>query len=362
MAAREVSNDQAGAKEEAAPVVHVVDGSIMEGGGQILRNSFACCTLLHKALRVEKIRASRKPPGLRAQHAEGLVLTAALSGGKLDGAKIGSCEVDYTPGATVVGGEHVCNTGTAGSVALLVQVALPCLVFATERSRLTLGGGTLVAFAPPVEYLQHAFLPLVRTMGVEATIDIERRGFYPKGGGRAIVTATPVRGSLRPITLLDPGSVVRVRAVIIAAKLPNHIAKRAREHLKGRLGRTPLAGVPLEVDVHDDRDTLDPAMAVLLYAETSTGCILGSDGCGARGKPTEQVVDEAVDGLVEALGSGACVDRHMQDQLIIFMALAVRAREAGGSVGRWVGGSVGRWVGGWVAVGVYGRGGKVSDC
>ena len=49
----------------------IIDGSNLEGGGQLLRNSVALSALLCKPITVQKIRDGRKPPGLKAQHEAG---------------------------------------------------------------------------------------------------------------------------------------------------------------------------------------------------------------------------------------------------------------------------------------------------
>ena len=98
-------------------------GSILEGGGQILRNAAALAAITSTPIRVSKIRAGRSKPGLRAQHLAGLQLVTDLCQGHLDGGTIGSQEISLTP-HHISSGHHIGDTKTAGSCMLLAQVQL----------------------------------------------------------------------------------------------------------------------------------------------------------------------------------------------------------------------------------------------
>uniref|UniRef100_A0A670Y6G4 RNA 3'-terminal phosphate cyclase n=1 Tax=Pseudonaja textilis TaxID=8673 RepID=A0A670Y6G4_PSETE len=128
-----------------------IDGSVMEGGGQILRVSTALSCLLNKSLQVKNIRAGRSQPGLRPQHLSGLEMVRHLCDGQMEGGDIGSTEITFTPGK-IKGGTHTADTKTAGSVCLLMQVAMPCVLFAASPSELRLKGGTNAEMAPQIDY------------------------------------------------------------------------------------------------------------------------------------------------------------------------------------------------------------------
>eukprot|EP00741_Cyanophora_paradoxa_P008065 tig00001253_g7804.t1 len=307
----------------------VLDGSIGEGGGQVLRASVALAALLRKPLTVISIRAGRSKPGLAAQHLAGLRLVAALAGGALKGGSIGSTQIEFAPGAAVgAQGRYEADPGTAGSITLLLQIALPVVLYPSSRAApvaLTLRGGTDTSHSPPWDFVTEVLCPTLARFGVEVDLRAERKGYYPKGGGIVHVQARPMEGPLRAVQLTERGDITRVRCIaFIAGSVPPHVADRmisaAEALLRSKLGKR------VEIAKEVRRETRDSAFGdgtgITLIAESSAGCLLGASALGERGVRAEEVGQTAAQQLTEDLATGACVDQHLQDQLLVYMALA----------------------------------------
>jgi len=71
-------------------------------------------------------------------------------------------------------------------------------------------GGTNVAHSPPVDFVLHTLIPSLHQFGIDFKVALEKRGFYPRGGGEMSLTVNPVT-SLKPITMLDPGQFILSR-------------------------------------------------------------------------------------------------------------------------------------------------------
>jgi len=313
----------------------VLDGSILEGGGQILRLSVALSALLDKSVTIENIRAGRKKPGLAAQHLTGLklVCTSLCSGGQLDGGHLQSTRVEFRPrgGVNLVEPEVRADVGTAGGVCLLAQIALPCLLFNTHPVRLHLRGGTNADFAPQVEFFEHVARPIFAKFGIHVEIlEGGRRGYFPKGGGLLSLQVDPLApgSSLRPIQLTEPGE-IREATVFshTAGAVPTSVARRmadaAAQQLKRAVPQIANGSVKFKCVVDHlsgDRATGNGS-GVQVVLTTSTGCVHGGDGVGSpKRDPTELGRSAAEMALKSA--AKVCVDQHMQDQIIVFMALA----------------------------------------
>jgi RNA 3'-terminal phosphate cyclase (ATP) len=291
-----------------------IDGSAGEGGGQILRTALALSLVTGKPFRIEKIRAGRDKPGLLRQHLTAVEAAAAIGQARARGAASGSRELAFEPGA-IVAGDHRFAVGTAGSATLVLQTILPALAIASGPSRLVLEGGTHNPFAPPFEFLDRAFLPLLRRMGADVRLTLERPGFYPAGGGRFRALIQPA-GRFERLELLERGAVERRLARALVANLPLSIAERELRELGAILGLEKH-----ELRSEDVKGSAGPGN-VLLVEVTSEHLTEVFAGFGQRGVSAEQVARDTGEQVRSYLAAGVPVGEHLADQLLLPMAMA----------------------------------------
>jgi hypothetical protein len=106
-------------------------------------------------------------------------------------------------------GPLVADTAGAGSLMLVLQVALPCMLFLpTPPPCVELRGGTNATMAPPIDFFQNILQPiLLRHCGVSIDVDLVRRGFFPEGGGIvkvALGTDQPIPGMSGQVGASNP--------------------------------------------------------------------------------------------------------------------------------------------------------------
>lgn len=293
-----------------------IDGSFGEGGGQILRTSLTMSLVTGKPVRIVKIRAGRKKPGLLRQHLTALEAAGSISGAEVTGGELGSRELTFTPHEVVPGDYHF-SVGTAGSATLVLQTILPALWSAPGPSSLILEGGTHNPFAPPFDFLQESYLPLVSRMGPALSATLDRHGFYPAGGGRFRVSIHPCE-RLEPFDLVERGKLVEQRARALVARLPLHIAERELKRIREKLSWKKKWCKTVEVE--HSRGPGNVAL-VELRSQNLTEVFTGF---GKAGLPAPKVADQAVRAAREYLKAGVPVGKHLADQLLIPMALAGR--------------------------------------
>lgn len=299
-----------------------IDGGILEGGGQILRIASALSCITSTPIAVNNIRAGRKNPGLRPQHLSGLELSRDLSGGVLNGGEIGSQRIELFP-KTLKSGKFLIDTKTAGSVCLLIQSALPCTLFSDGEIEIVLKGGTNADMAPPIDYFNLVVKPTFERFGINFDCQLIKRGFYPRGRGEVVLRTRPVK-FVKAVELLDFGEITQIHGcAYVAGTLPIKMAHAMADVSRNMVERR-FSNVKAKVDVvkETDQTSFGNGSGIILVAETSTGCILAGSELGSRDKKAEDVGRKAGEKLIENLDHAGCVDEYLQDQLIIFMALA----------------------------------------
>jgi RNA 3'-terminal phosphate cyclase (ATP) len=298
-----------------------IQGDMLEGGGQIIRTSISLAALTGEDVHITKIRYKRPNPGLQPQHVTGAKALAVLCDAQTDGLMQGSTELHFRPHGHK-SGKFRFEVGTAGSIPLILQALMPCIAFAPDRVELELTGGTDVKWSPSIDYVRLIILPMLHLMGYEINLIVNRRGHYPKGGGSVAFLTTPPR-NLQSITLTKRDEVISVEGVSHCVQLPSHVAQRQADAAKKTLTRAGYAeaGVTIETYPRDQDPHIGSGSGITLVANAQTS-VVGADSLGERGKPAEQVGEEAAKKLLEELNSQASLDRHMGDILIPYMAVA----------------------------------------
>ncbi|MBU4319643.1 MAG: RNA 3'-phosphate cyclase [Thermodesulfovibrionales bacterium] len=292
-----------------------IDGSFGEGGGQILRTALSLSCLLKKPFRIFNIRKARRKPGLMPQHLSCVRALTLISGARVRGDSVGSTELIFEP-STVQPGEYLFDIGTAGSTTLLMQSLLPPLIFAKKRSSLILKGGTHVPFSPPFHYSSSVFSAMLKFLGISINAGIVSYGFYPKGGGKINIEISPA-ASIEPLTLIERGDIKKITGISGVGNLPLSIAERQRDAASKML---QLHGLNPEIEAIQ-APCFGQGTFIFLGME-SVNCIAGFSSLGERGKKAERVGEEAAIELLDYYKGKACLDSHLADQIVLYLALS----------------------------------------
>lgn len=290
-----------------------INGSYGEGGGQILRTSLALSAITGQAFRIENIRANRPKPGLRKQHLACVNAAAEISDAECTGSALNSQVLEFKPRA-VTPGNYKFRIDSAGSALLVLQTVLPILFFAPEKSTIAITGGTHNPMAPPADFITDSFLPLIAMLGFNASLNLKKHGFYPAGGGEIHTAVAPRADGQTDFSLTERGKRLSIRGEILLSYLKLDIAERERAKL------SKVAGIPEnEIKIVHIPDPSGPGNAVMLKAKhENIACVFTA--FGELGKKAEIVANEAAQDYMDYSKSAAVVDKHLADQLLLYLA------------------------------------------
>ena len=301
-----------------------IDGSIGEAGGQILRTACALSAVTKNPCLVYNIRKGRGKPGLMPQHLAGIQSLARLCNGRLEGDELGSQEIKFYPGETYRERVFV-NIPTAGSITLVLQTLILPALFAPPSTSsgqvqpikiIFEGGATDTFFSPTIDHFKYVFLKNLERMGVKVEINILKRGYYPEGGAKVEVTILPSK--LKNLRLIERGSFKKILVISGASEFlkDKKVAERQIAGVREVLGKLKL---PIEEKM-EYYQTQSPGSQICLIAEFKN-TVIGTDNLGKLGKRAEDVGKEAALELLREQKSEACLDKHLADQILPYMAL-----------------------------------------
>lgn len=317
-----------------------IDGSYGEGGGQIVRTALAFSALTGIAFEMDNIRKGRKKPGLKAQHIHCIKGLEKLCDAKVGYAELGSEKLRFIPGK-IKGKTISLDIGTAGSISLLLQALLLPSIFADTKTRLRITGGTSGKWAMPFDFFNNIFVPHIRKFCEKIDVKLERRGYYPAGGGKVDIKITPkyklsdfknfselrnhILENEKNIELTEQGKLLQIKGISHASL---NLEKAEVAERQAKTARTLLAkfNAPMQIKT-EYANTLSDGSGITLWAkfslkdemDFSNPIILGSDALGERGKRAENVGKEAAEALTKEIESKAAVDFHTADNLIPFL-------------------------------------------
>lgn len=295
-----------------------IDGSYLEGGGAIIRIATGLSAITGKPVKIFNIRAKRCNHGFQVQHLEGIKAIAQLCNAKTKGAELHSTQLEFYPEKISANKINI-NISTAGSVALSLQGIMFAAMHALQPVEIDIKGGAVAGkWAAPVNYIKHVLIPILEKMGYHAELNIKKYGYYPKGGAEVFVKIIP--SELKQIRLEERGRLLSITEISHASSLLKNkkVAERMAESAE------KIIYEKLKTKPHIETkyvNSVCPGCGIELFANYEFAT-LGSDGLGEIKKSAEQVGAEAAEKLVAYCKSGACLDVHMADQILPYLALA----------------------------------------
>lgn len=292
-----------------------IDGSLGEGGGQVLRTCLSLSLITGQEFQIRNIRANRKRPGLRAQHLKAVEISAKIGKANVEGANLNSTSITFSP-RKISPGRYSIDIGTAGSTSLVLQTIYLPLSRGDVASSITLVGGTHSPWSPSFDFLRQHWMLFLEKIGFNLSLNLELAGFYPQGGGRIHAIIRP-SGTISPLILTERGSLQRIRGVTFVSNLKRQIAERQRYRVVQRLGQHyPLDDIRVKEYPSKYKGT---SICLICEFEQSQCCYFA---LGELGKPAESVADEVVDRIKVFLSTDTVFDEYLADQILLPLSLA----------------------------------------
>ncbi len=283
-----------------------INGGHGEGGGQIIRSAIVLSCITKQPIHLENIRKNRKISGLRPQHLTAINILQKITNAKVIGAEVGSTEIKFIPG-NAKNLDLVEDVGTAGSIPLILQVLIPVVAMSKKQFNLRIKGGTDVLWSPTIDYTQHVLQEAYSRMGINFSLELIKRGYYPKGGGEIKLQVNP--SNVKSILFLKRKT-NKVKLICSFSKFTNNeIENKVYEIVK----QLTDANFIVDVEIKSE-EALDSGASLLIYS-IDDDSIIGIDAL--YNKKTSKF-DLDMDNFIK----NYAIDDNLADMLIVPASLA----------------------------------------
>ena len=285
-----------------------IDGGRGEGGGQIIRSAITLSAITGKPVEIENIRKNRKVPGLRPQHLLGVKILSKICQAQVEGLYVNSTSLKFFPsqGLNLDLQEDI---GTAGSIPLILQVLAPAVSLMKNSLKLSIIGGTDVPWSPTSDYTKYVLTEALSRIGINFTVDIKKRGYYPKGGGLVETLIQPCT-SLNTISLLERKT-ISAKLLCTYSHIPKELVEKEVQNAKTILDKN---GFDCQISIKEE-NAFDKGCSILIFSHDKSS-VIGSDG----------IYQKSLTGLGESVAkkfikSNLGVDLYLSDMLVVPLSL-----------------------------------------
>ena len=292
----------------------VIDGSLGEGGGQILRTSISLAAILGKTIEIHNIRSKRNNPGLNFQHLHSLKTIGKLCNGEILNAYLGSQAIKFKPNKLIEKDLEV-DIGTAGSITLLLQAIIPTVALSNIDLKITIKGGTDVKWSPTINYLQEVYRPIYRILGIEFDIKLIRRGYYPKGNGKVEVMIRKT-SKIKSIKLISR-NIKEVNLFI--SSYNNNIISKIKKTIINRLIENKVFVDNIETE---STTAMSPGCTMLLYSVNNNDTFIGSDTVSNKKINEYEIGNRCAETFLKEVNSYSSIDKNLADMIVLPLSLA----------------------------------------
>ena len=280
-----------------------IDGSYGEGGGQIVRSAVTLSCITKTPIQIENIRTNRRVPGLRPQHLSAIKLLGKICNAKIQGLNVGSKSIKFFPD-----GLEDCqikeNIGTAGSISLIIQALVPAVSVSKKSLELSIIGGTDVPRSPTSNYTKYVLGKAYSRFGIEFSMEIIKRGYYPKGGGLVKLNVYPSK-KLKPISLTQR----KTKSVKLFCSYSDLSAERINNEVYKAERILKDANFEIESEIKKEA-SLSNGCSMLVYSSDSSS-IIGLDGLTDT---TSEIAKNISNNFIR---SNLGVDNHLSDMIVL---------------------------------------------